>query len=71
LATGWATTAAIGGYVIGLVGYRGLFLLNAGFAFGAAALMARYVRSRGGHRGPDAEDSPRRRDAREGAPEKS
>jgi MFS family permease len=73
LATGWATTAAAGGYVIGLAGYRGLFLLNAGFAFGAAALMARYVRSRGGRRrlALDSRDElPRGREVREEAPGK-
>jgi MFS family permease len=37
-ALGWAITAAAGGFVIGSMGFRGLFALSAGLAVGAAVL---------------------------------
>ena len=46
LALGWASTAAVGGYMIARAGFSGLFFLGAVLAFVAAILLLGYVRSR-------------------------
>jgi len=45
LALGWAGTAAVGGYLIARVGFRGLFFAGAALAFVAAILLLGYVRA--------------------------
>ena len=51
LALGWASTAAVGGYLIAYVGFGSLFALAGLLAFIAALLLANYVhaiKARGG-----------------------
>jgi MFS family permease len=47
LALGWASTAAIGGYLIAQAGFDKLFLISAGLALAAALLLWAYLRGHG------------------------
>lgn len=46
LGLGWASTAAVGGYLIPRIGFGGLFWISALLAFVAAILLWGYIRTR-------------------------
>ncbi len=54
LAMGWATTAAVGGYLIAHAGFSMLFLISGGLALAAVFLLWGYMRVQGASSKPAA-----------------